>query len=96
MGGVAGHAGLFAPADDLARYCRMMLGGGELDGVRILKRETVKYFTEPREVPAGAKNDSRRKQFRSHGWDVDTGFSGQRGDVFPRGAGFGHTGPPRR
>ena len=37
MGGVAGHAGLFATADDLARYARMLLDGGELDGKRILE-----------------------------------------------------------
>src|SRR5262249_50523712 len=44
MGGIAGHAGLFSTADDLARYCRMLLRGGELDGVRILKPDTVKWF----------------------------------------------------
>ena len=37
MGGVAGHAGLFTTAADLARFARMLLGGGELDGVRILQ-----------------------------------------------------------
>jgi len=87
LGGVAGHAGLFAPADDLARYCRMMMNGGELDGVRVLQTETVKRFTEPHEVPGG-----KEKQFRSLGWDVDTGFGGQRGTVFPKGGGYGHTG----
>ena len=87
LGGVAGHAGLFAPADDLARYCRMMLNGGELDGVRVLKADTVKLFTEPHEVP-----DGKNKSLRSYGWDVDTGFSGQRGDVFAKAGGFGHTG----
>ncbi|MFO0803478.1 MAG: serine hydrolase domain-containing protein [Gemmataceae bacterium] len=87
LGGVAGHAGLFAPADDLARYCRMLMNGGELDGARVLKAETVKLFTEPHEVPGG-----KGKQFRSLGWDVDTGFSGQRGTVFPKGGGYGHTG----
>jgi CubicO group peptidase (beta-lactamase class C family) len=92
MGGVAGHAGLFAPAEDLARYCRMMLRGGELDGDRILKPETVRFFTAPHEVPSGGKTKSSRKQFRSYGWDVDTGFSSQRGEVFPRGEGYGHTG----
>lgn len=97
LGGVAGHAGLFAPADDLARYCRMLMRGGELDGVRILKPETVKLFTEPHEVPAGlavspAKREPPRKLLRSYGWDVDTSFSAQRGDGFPRGEGFGHTG----
>lgn len=87
LGGVAGHAGLFAPADDLARYCRMLMNGGELDGTRVLKAESVKLFTEPHEVPGG-----KGKQFRSLGWDVDTGFSGQRGTVFPKGGGYGHTG----
>src|SRR5206468_581403 len=51
LGGVAGHAGLFSTADDAARYCRMLLRGGELDGVRVLKKESVKWFTEPKDVP---------------------------------------------
>lgn len=94
LGGVAGHAGLFAPADDLARYCRMLVRGGELDGARVLKPETVKLFTEPHELPVGmAKTDEPgRKLLRSYGWDVDTGFTAQRGDGFTRGEGFGHTG----
>ena len=37
MGGVAGHAGLFSTADDLARFAQMMLNGGELDGVRAVQ-----------------------------------------------------------
>jgi serine-type D-Ala-D-Ala carboxypeptidase len=93
LGGVAGHAGLFSTADDLSRYCRMLLRGGELDGVRLLKPESVKLFTEPRDVPAGGKpTDTPRKLLRSRGWDVDTSFSAQRGDGFPKGEGFGHTG----
>jgi CubicO group peptidase (beta-lactamase class C family) len=91
MGGVAGHAGLFGTADDLARYCRMLLRGGELDGVRVLKPETVKLFTEPHAVPASGK-DEGRKWARSLGWDVDTSFSAPRGERFPKGEGFGHTG----
>jgi CubicO group peptidase (beta-lactamase class C family) len=94
MGGVAGHAGLFGTTDDLGRYARMLLRGGELDGARVLKADTVKLFTAPREVPAQpakSKEDPPR-QFRSYGWDVDTSFSGQRGDAFRRGEGFGHTG----
>ena len=39
MGGVAGHAGLFLTTADLARFCRMLVGQGELDGVRILMLE---------------------------------------------------------
>lgn len=92
MNGVAGHAGLFGTADDLARYCRMLLRNGELDGVRVLKPETVKWFTEPREVPAGKDAKDARKLLRSRGWDVDTGFSSPRGEGFSRGEGFGHTG----
>ncbi len=87
LGGVAGHAGLFSTADDVARYCRMLLRNGELDGVRLLKPETVKLFTDPQPVPGGAKG---KQLLRSRGWDVDTSYSAPRGDVF-RG-GFGHTG----
>lgn len=95
MGGVAGHAGLFGTADDLGRYARMLLRGGELDGARVLQPDTVKLFTTPREVPAApakGKDEVPAKQSRSYGWDVDTSFSGQRGDGFRRGEGFGHTG----
>ncbi|MFO0848201.1 MAG: serine hydrolase domain-containing protein [Gemmataceae bacterium] len=84
LGGVAGHAGLFGTADDLARYCRMLLRGGELDGVRVLSPLTVRLFTEPKPVPGDG--------LRSRGWDVDTGFTAQRGELFPPGDGFGHTG----
>jgi uncharacterized protein YbbC (DUF1343 family)/CubicO group peptidase (beta-lactamase class C family) len=84
LGGIAGHAGLFGTGDDLARYCRMLLRGGELDGVRVLKPETVKLFTEPRSVPPSG--------LRSRGWDVDTSFSAPRGERFGKGEGFGHTG----
>ena len=83
MDGVAGHAGLFGTADDLARFARMLLNDGELDGVRIFKAETVRQFTEPLRVPGG---------FRSRGWDVDTSYSAPRGDAFKKGTGYGHTG----
>ena len=83
MDGVAGHAGLFGSADDLARFSRMLLRDGELDGVRLFSPLGVKMLTEARTVPGG---------LRSRGWDVDTGFTAQRGDLFPAGDGFGHTG----
>ena len=92
LGGVAGHAGLFGTADDMGRYCRMLLRGGELDGVRVLKPETVKAFTEPMEVPAGPDAKEKRKLLRSRGWDVDTSYSAPRGEGFARGDGYGHTG----
>jgi len=81
--GVAGHAGLFSTADDLAKYCRAVFAGGQLDGKRVLGPLALQQFTEPKPVPGG---------LRSLGWDVDTSFSSLRGDLFPRGEGFGHTG----
>jgi uncharacterized protein YbbC (DUF1343 family)/CubicO group peptidase (beta-lactamase class C family) len=84
MGGVAGHAGLFTTAADLARYGRMLLNQGELEGVRIFKPETIQLMTTV-QSPAGL---SAR---RGLGWDIDTGYSGPRGAIFPLGS-YGHTG----
>jgi uncharacterized protein YbbC (DUF1343 family)/CubicO group peptidase (beta-lactamase class C family) len=84
MGGVAGHAGLFSTAADLARYARMLLNQGELDGVRIFKPETVSLMTR---VQTPESLDIRR----GLGWDIDSGYSGPRGKLFPIGS-YGHTG----
>lgn len=84
MGGVAGHAGLFTTAPDLARYARMLLNRGSLDGVRIFKPETVQLMTS---VQTPAALPVRR----GLGWDIDSGYSGLRGDIFPIGS-YGHTG----
>ena len=83
MGGVAGHAGLFTTAEDVARFCRMMLQGGELDGRRVLKEETVRAMTavqSPKGLPA-----------RGFGWDIDSPYAGPRGNLFPFGS-YGHSG----
>ncbi len=45
FGGVAGHAGLFSNAYDLSLLYQMLLNGGELNGERYLKPETIKLFT---------------------------------------------------
>ena len=45
LGGVAGHAGLFATADDLAVYAQVMLDGGRRDGVRVMAPRTVETMT---------------------------------------------------
>lgn len=84
MGGVAGHAGLFSTADDIARYAQMILNGGVLDGRRILSAQTVARMTAPNVV---AENGYTR----GLGWDINTGFSSNRGELFPLGS-FGHTG----
>ncbi len=83
MGGVAGHAGLFSTAADLARFARMLLNGGTLDGVRVLSPATVARMTRratPLHLPS-----------RGLGWDIDSPFSSNRGELFPPGS-FGHTG----
>lgn len=85
LGGVAGHAGLFSNVDDLARYAFMLLGGGQLNGKRILKESTVANFTRGRWLPDGTSG-------RALGWDADTGYSSPRGMHFPRGISYGHTG----
>jgi len=84
MGGVAGHAGLFSTADDLARFAQMMLNGGELDGVRIFSPLTVQKFTEPQTPPD-------QPILRGLGWDIDSPYSSNRGELFPIGS-YGHTG----
>jgi uncharacterized protein YbbC (DUF1343 family)/CubicO group peptidase (beta-lactamase class C family) len=84
MNGVAGHAGLFSTADDLAIYAQMILNGGVYRGVRILGPLTVAEMTRPRLV-------SDNRWARGLGWDMNTSFSTNRGDLFPLGS-FGHTG----
>ena len=84
MNGVAGHAGLFSTASDLAIYCQMILTGGQYRGVRILAPATVAEMTRPRLVTSTGGT-------RGLGWDIDTTFSSNRGDIFPLGS-FGHTG----
>jgi len=84
MGGVAGHAGLFSTADDLARFAQMMIDSGELDGVRVFNPLTVAKFTEPQTPPD-------QPVLRGLGWDIDSPYSSNRGELFPIGS-FGHTG----
>jgi uncharacterized protein YbbC (DUF1343 family)/CubicO group peptidase (beta-lactamase class C family) len=84
MGGVAGHAGVFSTADDLARFAQAMLNGGELDGIRVFSPLTVAKFTEPQSPPD-------QPILRGLGWDIDSPYSGNRGELFPIGS-YGHTG----
>jgi uncharacterized protein YbbC (DUF1343 family)/CubicO group peptidase (beta-lactamase class C family) len=84
MNGVAGHAGLFSTAADLAIFCQMILNGGTYNGIRILSPMGVATMTRPRAI---ADNGSAR----GLGWDIATSFSSNKGDLFPLGP-FGHTG----
>jgi uncharacterized protein YbbC (DUF1343 family) len=84
MSGVAGHAGLFSTAADLAIFSRMLLNNGSFRGDRILAPLTVAKMTTP--VPA-----SEDRNLRALGWDVDSSYSGNRGELLPIGS-FGHTG----
>ena len=84
MGGVAGHAGLFTTAADMARFARMMLNTGELEGVRVFAPATVRLMTTVQTPPTVQAS-------RGLGWDIDSPYSGPRGALFPVGS-YGHTG----
>ncbi len=84
MGGVAGHAGLFSTASDLTIFARMILGHGAIGRTRVLSPASVSRMTSPA-TPAGEPN------VRGFGWDIDSSFSANRGELMPLGS-FGHTG----
>jgi uncharacterized protein YbbC (DUF1343 family) len=84
MGGVAGHAGVFTTADDLARFAEMMLGKGESNGVRVLSALALDKAVTPQSPPD-------QPILRGIGWDIDSPYSGPRGELFPVGS-YGHTG----
>jgi uncharacterized protein YbbC (DUF1343 family)/CubicO group peptidase (beta-lactamase class C family) len=82
LGGVAGHAGLFSTAKDLAVYAQMMLGRGQRGETRIMSENTWRVMTRPNDVTRGK---------RGLGWDMQTGYSSNRGELFSPAA-FGHGG----
>jgi uncharacterized protein YbbC (DUF1343 family)/CubicO group peptidase (beta-lactamase class C family) len=84
MGGVAGHAGLFSTADDLAIFAQALLEGGSTKGVRILSRLMVEKMTTPQSPP-------HKMALRGLGWDIESPFSSCRGELFPVGS-YGHSG----
>jgi uncharacterized protein YbbC (DUF1343 family)/CubicO group peptidase (beta-lactamase class C family) len=79
MGGVAGQAGLFSTADDLAKFAQALLGGST-----ILSPLMVEKMTTPQQPPTS-------EVLRGFGWDIDSPYSSNRGDLLPVGS-FGHTG----
>jgi uncharacterized protein YbbC (DUF1343 family)/CubicO group peptidase (beta-lactamase class C family) len=79
MGGVAGHAGLFSTADDLSRFAQ-----GLLSGFNVLSPAIIEKMSTPQQ-PSNAAS------LRGLGWDIDSPFSSNRGELLPVGS-FGHTG----
>jgi uncharacterized protein YbbC (DUF1343 family)/CubicO group peptidase (beta-lactamase class C family) len=79
MGGVAGHAGVFSTADDLSKFAEAMLIGG-----KVLSALTIEKMTTPEQPP-------NAPVARGFGWDIDSPFSSNRGELLPVGS-FGHTG----
>jgi SSS family transporter len=85
MGGVAGHAGLFSTAGDVAVYAQNLLD--RLAGRPShfpLQQLTLEKMTTPAQPATGTA-------LRGLGWDIDSPFSSNRGELFPVGS-FGHTG----
>ena len=85
MGGVAGHAGLFSTADDMAVYAQNLLD--RLAGRPShfpLSRIVLQKMTAPQQPATGTA-------LRGFGWDIDSPYSSNRGTLFPVGS-FGHTG----
>jgi uncharacterized protein YbbC (DUF1343 family)/CubicO group peptidase (beta-lactamase class C family) len=84
MGGVAGHAGLFSTADDLAIFARMLLDGGRSGKSRILAPRSIAEMTAP-QSPEGAAHP------RGLGWDLAAPMASNRAQLLPVGS-YGHTG----
>ncbi len=80
MGGVAGNAGVFSTADDLAIFAQALLDGGR----NILTPATVAKMTAPQQPVNGTA-------VRGFGWDIDSPLSTNRGELLPVGS-YGHTG----
>lgn len=85
MGGVAGHAGLFSTAADVSKFAQALLDrlSGRPSDFPV-NRLTTEKMTTPQQPATGTS-------LRGLGWDIESPFSGNRGEVFPVG-GFGHTG----
>ena len=79
MGGVAGHAGVFSTADDLAKFAEFLMSGGPA-----LSPQAIEKMTTPQQPPTS-------DVLRGFGWDIDSPFSSNRGELLPVGS-YGHTG----
>ncbi|MCP4639987.1 MAG: DUF1343 domain-containing protein [bacterium] len=77
VGGVAGHAGLFSTASDLARFCQALLGG------RVLKGATLDLALRIGQIPC--------RPWQGLGWELDP-WSSRPSGYLPARTAFGHTG----
>ena len=91
LGGVAGHAGLFGTARDLAKYATDALAGLESDHSRILKQDTWRAMTTPTSIVGTDQKGQRTEDIRGLGWDMRSRYSSNRGTKFSTRA-FGHGG----
>jgi CubicO group peptidase (beta-lactamase class C family) len=83
LGGVAGNAGLFSTAHDMARFAAMIAGGGEVDGVRVLRQESVREML--RQQPGAGR--------RTLGWQAVCPDEPPREELpCERPLAYGHTG----
>src|SRR6478752_458653 len=97
LDGVAGHAGLFSTAEDLAVYAQMMLGGGGYNGTRVLAPQTVATMTRGYKILGGTRSTMEGVPanppvyMRGLGWDKRSSYSINRGELMTDAA-FGHGG----
>ena len=91
LGGVAGHAGLFGTARDLARYATDALSGINDDSSRILKQETWRTMTTRQTIDGTDRQGQPTADVRGLGWDMQSRYSSNRGTKFSPSA-FGHGG----
>jgi CubicO group peptidase (beta-lactamase class C family) len=84
LGGVAGDAGLFSTAQDLSRFCQMLLNQGSLDGVTVLEPETVRLMVSP-------QSPAEKENVRAFGWDISSIYSSAKGSHLSSQS-YGHTG----
>ncbi|MCB0763267.1 MAG: serine hydrolase, partial [Flavobacteriales bacterium] len=88
-GGVAGHAGLFGDANDVAKLMQMLVNGGTYGGVRYLSESVVREFTKCQFCAPQVKSGENR---RGLGWDKPVRGKGGPTCECVSYASFGHTG----
>ena len=89
--GVAGHAGLFGTARDLAVYATDALAGLQADKSRLLKQTSWRAIIEPHAIAAVDQEGKPIRDVRSPGWDVQSRYSSNRGKRLSASS-FGHGG----